>query len=68
MEIGKCVGHLIDVDSAVSFGEAAVLRELLVKLALASKFEHEEDALLVVEVTIETETFGCWRFCWISIS
>ncbi len=31
------------------FREATVLRELLVKLALAGKFEHEEDALFVVE-------------------
>ena len=55
MEIGKCVGHLIDVDGAASFGEATKLCELLVKLALARKFEHEKDALFVVEVTVEAE-------------
>jgi hypothetical protein len=68
MEIGRCVGHLIDVDGAASFREATILRELLVKLALAGKFEHEEVALFVVEVTVETETFRCQRFCRISIS
>ena len=30
VEIGERVGHLIDVDGAASFGEAAVLCELLV--------------------------------------
>ena len=55
MEIGKGVGHLVDVDGAASLGEAAVLCELLVKLALAGKFEHEKDALFVMEVTVEAE-------------
>ena len=47
VEIGKHISHLIDVDSAVSFGEATVLCELFVKLALASESEHEKDALFV---------------------
>ena len=55
MEVGKSVGHLVDVDRAASLGEATVLCELLVKLALAGKFEHEKDALFVVEVTVEAE-------------
>ena len=32
-----------------------MLGELFVKLAFSSEFEHEEDAFLVVEVTIQTE-------------
>ena len=55
MEIGKSVGHLIDVDGAASLGEATVLCELLVKFTLASKLEHEKDALFIVEVTVEAE-------------
>ena len=55
MEVGKGVGHLVDVDRAASLGEATVLCELLVKLALAGKFKHEKDALFVVEVTVEAE-------------
>lgn len=32
--------------------------ELLVKLALTGKLNHEEDALLVVEVTVQSEDVG----------
>jgi len=55
MEVGKSVGHLIDIDGAASLGEGTVLCELLVKLALAGKFEHEKDALFVMEVSVEAE-------------
>jgi hypothetical protein len=55
MEIGQSVCHLVDVDRAASFGEGTVLCELFVKLALAGKFEHEKDALFVVEVAVEAE-------------
>jgi hypothetical protein len=55
MEVGKCVGHLVNVDGAASLGGAAVLCELLIELALASGFEHEKDALLIVKVTVEAE-------------
>jgi hypothetical protein len=47
IEIGKCVGHLVDVDGAASFGEVTELCELFVKLALAGKFKHEKNTLFV---------------------
>lgn len=52
MEVDEGVSHLVDVDSAASFGEATILHELLVHLALTSELEHEEDAVLIVEVTV----------------
>ena len=55
VEVGKCVGHLVDVDGAASLREGTVLCELLVELALAGKFEHEKDALFVVEIPVQTE-------------
>jgi hypothetical protein len=55
MEIGKCVGHPIDVDGAALFGEATILHE--------QAHARKEDALFVAEVTVEAETFGCRRFC-----
>ena len=55
VEVGEGVGHLIDVDGAATLREGTVLRELLVELTLAGKLEHEEDALLVVEVTVKAE-------------
>ena len=36
-------------------GEVAVLGELLVELAFRGELEHEEDALLVVEVAVQPE-------------
>ena len=58
VEVVESVGHLVNVHSTSSFGKAAVLHELLVHLTLAGKFKHEEDAVLVVEVAIETEDVG----------
>lgn len=55
VEVGKCVGHLVDVDRAASLREATVLCELFVELALAGEFEHEKNALLVVEIAVEAE-------------
>ena len=58
VEVDEGVCHLVDVNSASSFGEAAILHELLVHLTLAGEFKHEEDAVLVVEVAIETKDVG----------
>ena len=55
VEVGKRIGHLVDVDGAAPLREGTVLCELLVELALAGKFEHEKDALFVVEITVEAE-------------
>ena len=55
VEVGKRVGHLVDVYGAAPLREGTVLCELLVELALAGKFEHEKDALFVVEITVEAE-------------
>lgn len=55
VEVGERIGHLIDVDGAAPLREGAVLCELLVELALSGKLEHEEDALLIVEITVKTE-------------
>ena len=52
MEVDESVGHLVDINSTSTFGKAAILHELLVHLALASKFKHEEDAVLVMEVAV----------------
>ena len=58
VEVDEGVCHLVDVNSASSFGEAAVLGELLVHLTLSSEFKHEEDAVLVMEVAVETKDVG----------
>ena len=58
VEVDESVGHLVDVNSTSSFGKAAVLHELFVHLTLSGKFKHEEDAALVVEVTVETKDVG----------
>ena len=58
MEVDESIGHLVDVNSTSSFGEAAVLHELLVHLTLSSEFKHEEDAVLIVEVAVETKDVG----------
>jgi len=58
VEVDESVGHLVDVNSTSSFGKAAILHELLVHLTLSGEFKHEEDAVLVVEVAIETEDVG----------
>ena len=46
---------LVDVDGAAPLREGTVLCELLVELALAGKFEHEKDALFVVEITVQAK-------------
>jgi hypothetical protein len=58
VEVDESVGHLVDVNGTPTFRKAAVLHELLVHLALTGEFEHEEDAVLVVEVAVETEDVG----------
>ena len=58
VEVDEGVRHLVDVNSASSFGKAAILHELLVHLTLSGEFKHEEDAVLVVEVAIETKDVG----------
>lgn len=58
VKVDESVGHLVDVDSTPALGKAAILHELLVHLALASEFKHEEDAVLVVEVTVEAKDVG----------
>ena len=58
VEVDESVGHLVDVDGASAFGKAAILHQLLIHLTLASEFEHEEDAVFVVEVAVETEDVG----------
>ena len=58
VEVDESIGHLVDVNSTATFGKATVLHKLLVHLALASKFKHEEDAILVVEVSVETKDVG----------
>ena len=55
VEVVEGVGHLADIDGAAALREGTVLYKLLVKLALAGKLEHEENALLVVEVAVEAE-------------
>ena len=55
VEVGKSVGHLINVDRAPPLRETTVLCELLIELAFAGKFEHEKDALFVVEITVKAE-------------
>ena len=58
MQVDESVGHLVDVDGASALGKAAVLHELFVHLAFAGEFKHEEDAVLVMEVTEETKDVG----------
>jgi len=58
VEVDESVSHLVDVDSASAFGKATILHQLLVHLTLAGEFEHEEDAVFVVEVAVETEDIG----------
>jgi len=58
VEVDESVGHLVDVDSASAFGKAAILHQLLVHLALAGEFEHEEDTVFVVEVAVKAEDVG----------
>jgi len=58
VEVDESVGHLVDIDSTSSFGKAAVLHELLVHLTLSGEFKHEKDAVLVVEVAVETKDVG----------
>ena len=53
VEVTERVCHLVDVARRALLGEASVLRELLVELALARELQHKEDALLVVEVAVE---------------
>jgi len=55
VEVGKCIGHLVDVDSAAPLQEGAILCELLVELAFAGKFKHEKDVLFVMEIAVEAE-------------
>ena len=55
MQVRKSVRHLIDVDRAPAFGERTRLVELLIQLALAGEFDHEENPLLVVEIAIQPE-------------
>lgn len=55
VEVRQRVGHLVDVDRAASLREATVLCELLVELALAGEFEHEKNALFVMEIAVEAE-------------
>lgn len=58
VEVDEGIGHLVNVDSAAAFRKTAILHELLVHLALASELEHEEDAILVMEVTKEAKDVG----------
>ena len=58
VEVDKSVGHLVDVNGTPTFGKAAILHKLLVHFALAGEFKHEEDAILVVEVAVETKNVG----------
>jgi len=58
VEVDESVGHLINVNSTSAFGKAAILHELFVHLTLSSEFKHEEDAVLVMEVAIETKDVG----------
>lgn len=58
MEVDESVGHLVDVNGTSSFGKATILHELFVHLTLARKFKHEEDTVLVVEVTVEAKNIG----------
>lgn len=58
VQVNESIGHLIDVNGTPAFGEAAVLHELFVHLTLASEFKHEEDAVLVVKITVETKDIG----------
>lgn len=58
VEVDESVGHLIDVNSTSSLGKATILHELLVHLTLSSEFNHEEDAVLVVEIAVETKDVG----------
>ena len=55
VQVNQRVRHLVDVPRAALLGEASVLGELSVELSPARKLEHEEDALLVMEVAIEAE-------------
>ena len=55
VEIDEGIGHLININGAPTFGKAAILRELLIHLTFSSELEHEEDAVLVVKVTVETK-------------
>jgi hypothetical protein len=58
VQVDEGIGHLVDVDGTPALGKTAVLHELLVHLALASEFKHEKDAVLVVEVPVETKDVG----------
>ena len=58
VEVDESIRHLVDVNSTSSFRKATVLHELLVHLALACEFKHEENAVLVVEVAVEAKDIG----------
>jgi len=58
VEVDEGVGHLVDINSTSAFGEATVLHELFVHFALAGELEHEEDAVLVMEVAVEAKDIG----------
>ena len=58
VEVHERVRHLVDVACAALLRKAPVLGELAVELALARELEHEEDALLVVEVPVQAEDMG----------
>ena len=58
VKVRERVGHLVNVSRAPLLAEAAVLGELLVQFARPRKLEHEEYALLVVEVPIQAEDMG----------
>ncbi|KAF5315292.1 hypothetical protein D9619_007381 [Psilocybe cf. subviscida] len=58
MQIRQRIRHLVDVPRAPPLREPVQLRELLVQLALARELEHEEDALLVVEVPVQAQDVG----------
>lgn len=58
VEVDEGVRHLVDVNSTSPFRKPAILHELLVHFALAGELEHKEDAVLVVEVAVETKDVG----------
>ena len=55
VKVNQGICHLIDIPRTPPLGERTVFSQLFVKFTLASKLQHEENAFLVVKVTVKSK-------------
>lgn len=55
VQINERVGHLVDIPRAPFLGETSMLRELAIQLPLPRELQHQKDAFLIMEVSVQPQ-------------